>query len=218
MVHDIEAMIRHKIRTAELIPVGWQKDQVWQNIKWDSRTKSTPVFYYAAATFLLATCLLVYFLRKTENENSYQRIKTLEMAINNQLKSRPANQAADITMPTDCVTPLHLETLTAHPPGKNIPAKLNPIVVVPVPSDKMMAESAVLKFEGANIPQKSPELEQVTDQPTIEAIIGVIPPAHEKPSVAKLRKLRFRLHHGNDTPLDGRSAENYTAVITARIN
>lgn len=219
MVHDIGTIISQKVRAAEQIPVHWEKAQVWKNIKRGPDRNRALILYYAAASIILATSLVVYFLNRMESEQSHRRIQALEAAINNHLKEQGSKVADIASMQPGCETASPVRLMAAQgarTARRNTPAGLNPIAAL-AHSVEEQPEVLMPKNETVAI-ESQPGMERATDKPKIEAIIGFIPPPQEKVAAVKVKKMKFRFLRENDQPLDKRSFEDHSAFITARIN
>lgn len=218
MAHDINTIIRQKVRAAEQIPVHWEKAQVWKNIK-RGPARRTPAIYYAAASIVLVACLVVYFLNRFERESSHQRILALEAAINHHLKAQPTKVAEHVPVLLECETVLPVirnVQPTVASRRKNTPAILNPTAEASSPVEQQ--PEAQVPMSDGQATETQPDSEQVTNKPKVEAIIGFIPPPQLRAASVKVKKMKFRFLRENDQLLDQRALEDHSAFVTARIN
>lgn len=108
MEHEIEKSIQGKVNEAEQLPVTWEKEWVWSQIG-TSRTQKTFVFYYAAASLVMAAALFYYGAELTASKQLELRLKSLELSIEENRSYQAgvlAKNNSAIELPS-CVEPLH---------------------------------------------------------------------------------------------------------------
>lgn len=119
MEHEFEKTIREKVEQAEQLPVSWNKEWVRSSIGL-APARKTFVFYYAAASLLLATALFFYGTEQTRQKQLDVKLRSIELFIEQtksnqaslQLKSEAAVQMAI------CIEPPAKESAVTTPVAK----------------------------------------------------------------------------------------------------
>src|SRR6266850_1711480 len=87
MEHDINRLIREKVRAVEGQPVPWQKERVWQMIRTASAHEPyRAVYYYSAASIAILIAVIFYAVQLENQKQVASRIAALESAINDKYK------------------------------------------------------------------------------------------------------------------------------------
>ena len=219
MEHDIEKIIQEKVKIAEQKPVKWEKDGAWDKISTELRPKKkTRIFYYAAASLILATTLLIYSLQFVKQKGINQKLKSLELAVANKVDERVDDQQ---TFSQDCPEERHVveQQKRTKPYNKNRKVKeANPVVnsvtevevreKLPLPQTQSEQETE----QGSLSPYKP----IATKSHRVEPIIGVIIPQREAVTVVKEKKVKFHLFKSSEEGIDKK--EDDIKIIFARIN
>lgn len=78
MEHEFDK-IRNKVLEAEQNPVAWEKELVWSKIRQPERKHF--VFYYAAASLLIASAIFFYAYESTKQKEIDLQLKAIELSI-----------------------------------------------------------------------------------------------------------------------------------------
>jgi len=79
MEHEFET-IRSKVKAAEQNTVAWEKELIWSKLN-QERSGKPFVFYYAAASFLLASAIFFYAFETTKQKHIDLALKAIELSI-----------------------------------------------------------------------------------------------------------------------------------------
>ncbi len=208
MEHEFERIIRDKVNLAEKTLVPWEKEWVRSKIGLTPVRKSF-VFYYAAASLLLATTIFFYGIEMTHRKELDLQLKSIDLAIE---KSRTyqltlANKESTLAV-ADCPPSSEQGRLAETKPQvlRKIPRVNSLIVPMPVspPENETMnfdqsPSAAVTGTEKESIIPLIIEPTHTESMNTVKAIIGSdgqnISLTHSKE-----KKLKFRIFRPNDEP------------------
>jgi hypothetical protein len=219
-----KSIIRRKIQEAEQTEVLWNKDLVWSTIERKPARKSRAlVFYYVAASFILAIAMFIFSVERTKQKELAVQLATLELAIEKQ-RAFPISTLSAKPFVSALVDCKEQETVAnVRKNKKYIPtskegitikkAVVNPTVLltdaeVPVQEKESTNETNILTM----IPSEKELINQPTE--AVAAIIGT-----EWKSVAakstKEKRLQFRLFQSEEETSKSTSDPVY---ILAHIN
>ncbi len=225
MEHEFEKIIREKVNTAEQTPVIWEKELVWSKIKLPSIDRSI-VFYYAAASFVLAASLFFYGIELTRQKEFDLQLKSIELSIE-QNKSYQASLTKN--------EPINELSACVESSGHNTTEKISPASSgfkkvkkheqarpVLLTEDNIKTQElsktiiTTLQTEEKSVPVTQEQSASGQSSETVQAIISG--GGQNFQSVAgKEKRLRFQLFRpGEDTDLANVPSEPIT--IHSRIN
>jgi hypothetical protein len=218
---DLQKILSDKIRREEYNPIAWKKNEVWNHVGRGSKINRKPLFYYAAASLLLAAVLISYLLQSRVYTRLNDRIRILEAALDQPINPSTLKSAIAFTAPEDCESVPARKTKNKP---KRIIAKNNLTLInsstiqTNDAEDKPAVSDALIQqvSKETSVPDAGSEAIPLT--PGIEVIIGFIPKIQERMVVQKLKKIRLRLLKGNERTAEVWPYEVDTKIITARIN
>ncbi len=221
MEHNAEKIIQQKIKAVEQIPVNWNKERVWSSINKARPARSYGyVFYYAAASVLLAGALIFYSIQVTRREELDKQISLLELAIEKQAG------AASSSASTEClVNDVKLSTSEYFLSERKADEKMFPNEPIPVyltspiqSNDDFSDSLSFLQSELTDPASGGTEpIVPIASQNTIEPIIRDYLPEAKDNAVASKSKRKMKVRFFSTPEKGPLDAEESAPFILARI-
>lgn len=219
MEHEINKLIREKVRAAEGKPASWQKERVWQMIRIEKAPiPHRPLYYYVAASIVIILSVIFYRIQLENQKQLTLKIASLESAIIDKNKSGAQDDPGFNALKADetnCAEP-NAQTSTAtreirSKQQQNV-ANDQPEIIPVVQDDRPEIAKVVINDDPV-----SDSVEIMSETTPVQAIIGFIPKSQDVAITSKVKKSRFKLFKNrNEEFITLPQEEN--KILTARIN
>jgi len=219
MEHEINKLIREKVREVEGQPASWQKERVWQMIHREKMPESVrTVFYYAAASILIILSVILYAVQLENQKQSASKIASLESVLNDKYKLEEHDRARSGSFKTEVET-ICPENIKSYTTRKIRPEQSQKVEsTLPAIIREVKEGQPEIVHVKINDDQASDLPAEIAPEPTpINAILGFIPKPQEAAVTSKVKKSKFRLFKNHDEEYN-RLFQEESRILTARIN
>jgi hypothetical protein len=220
MEHDINKLIREKVRVVEGQPVSWQKERVWRMIHTERAPQSLrTVYYYAAASIVIILSVIFYVVQLENQKQLAFKIASLESVISDKFKLEEQDRARSGSFKAEVET-ICPKNIQYYATTQKIRFKQRQRMVDTLP--EIIQEVVEVQPEIAEVTIKddkaSERQEEITPEPkAIQAILGFIPKPQEVAVTSKVKKSKFSLFKNHDEGYNTLFQEE-SRLLTARIN
>ncbi len=217
MEHEFEKL-RGKVAEAEQNLVAWEKELVWSKIKQPER--KTFVFYYAAASLLIASALFFYAYESTKQKEIELQLKAIELSIekNKTLRASIGEQET-FKESIACADPVVQPEIKHSPTLQKINRTktkeiINPTIIEPTPNEEAINNTVVVSEPTATAIEVVASVTEISLSKNVQAIIGNNGLGSR--STSKDKKLKFRMFPEENTETVPAAAE--TISFHSKIN